>query len=221
MGIIPSIQVSWYFHVPPDFRQELTAQPTHATSDMAYALSRLGPERLSHSAYRMASLFPSQKVVDSGYPGPVLGSDFPVEPPNPFHGMYAAVTRLNPATGTSPSGEGGWYPQEALTVEQALLGFTKNAAYGWFQEDRAGAIEVGRWADFIVVDRNIWEDVSGRSLKDLTVRETWMGGRRVYPRQDFQVKGGPKASFKEAIMAVQTSLAQLFKRMMGGTGQEL
>jgi len=221
MGIIPSIQVSWYFHVPPDFRQELTAQPTHATSDMAYALSRLGPERLSHSAYRMASLFPSQEMVGSGYPGPVLGSDFPVEPPNPFHGMFAAVTRLNPATGTSPSGEGGWYPQEALTVEQALHGFTKNAAYGWFQEDRAGAIEVGRWADFIVVDKNIWEDVSGRSLKNLTVRETWMGGRKVYPRQDFQVKGGPKASFKEAIMAVQTSLAQLFKRIMGGTDQEL
>jgi predicted amidohydrolase YtcJ len=169
----------------------------------------------------MASLFPSQEMVGSGYPGPVLGSDFPVEPPNPFHGMFAAVTRLNPATGTSPSGEGGWYPQEALTVEQALHGFTKNAAYGWFQEDRAGAIEVGRWADFIVVDKNIWEDVSGRSLKNLTVRETWMGGRKVYPRQDFQVKGGPKASFKEAIMAVQTSLAQLFKRIMGGTDQEL
>jgi predicted amidohydrolase YtcJ len=81
---------------------------------MAYALSRLGPERLQHSAYKMASLFPSEKSAISRYPGPVFGSDFPVEPPNPFHGMYAAVTRLNPATGTSPDGESGWYPAETV-----------------------------------------------------------------------------------------------------------
>jgi predicted amidohydrolase YtcJ len=75
---------------------------------MTYALSRLGPERLQHSAYKMASLFPSEKSAISRYPGPVF------EPPNPFHGMYAAVTRLNPATGTSPDGESGWYPAETV-----------------------------------------------------------------------------------------------------------
>jgi predicted amidohydrolase YtcJ len=98
----------------------------------------------------MSSFFPrfqSLEFPESGYPGPVLGSDFPVEPPNPFHGMYAAVTRLNPATGASPAGEGGWYPEESLNVEQALLGFTRNGAYGWFKEGIAGAIEVGNWAD--------------------------------------------------------------------------
>jgi hypothetical protein len=98
---------------------------------MAYALSRLGAHRLAHSAYRMRSLFPSSPpAILSTYPGPVLGSDFPVEPPNPFHGMYAAVTRLNPSTGTSPAGEGGWHPEQKLSVEQALLGFTRNAGYG-------------------------------------------------------------------------------------------
>ena len=185
MGIIPSIQVNptklsthtRCFHI-------LTvSQPTHATSDMAYALSRLGYGRLSHSAYRMSSLFPpsSSSPSESAYPGPVLGSDFPVEPPNPFHGMYAAVTRLNPATGTSPSGKGGWYPRESLSVEQALLGFTRNGAYGWFQEDNTGAIEVGKWADWVVIDWDILADRSGRSLRDVVVKETWMGGRRVFP----------------------------------------
>lgn len=148
---------------------------------MEYALSRLGAERLNHSAYRMRSLFPSMPpITPSKYPGPVLGSDFPVEPPNPFQGMYAAVTRLNPATGKSPSGEGGWYPEEKLSVEQALLGFTKNGAYGWFKEGRMGAIEKGMWADWVVVDRDIFAD-EGRGMKDLVVKETWVGGRRVYP----------------------------------------
>ena len=163
---------------------------------MAYALSRLGPDRLSQSAYRMASLFPSHSIPDTKnrYPGPVLGSDFPVEPPNPFHGMYAAVTRLNPATGTSPSGEKGWYAEEALTVEQALVGFTRNAAYGWFREGSTGAIEVGKWADWVVVDRDISEDESGKSLRDVVVRETWMGGRRVYPPEAAKVMTGGLAS---------------------------
>ncbi|CZT51073.1 related to amidohydrolase family protein [Rhynchosporium secalis] len=164
MGIIPSIQ------------------PTHATSDMAYALDRLGKDRISNSAYRMASLFPSKTTSKKfKYPGPVLGSDFPVEPPSPVQGMYAAVTRLNPHTGTSPAGHQGWHPEESLTVERAVLGFTRNAAYGWFKEGKAGAIEVGNWADFIVIDRDIWADESGRSLRDVVVKETWMGGRRVFP----------------------------------------
>ncbi|TVY68865.1 putative amidohydrolase, partial [Lachnellula suecica] len=123
-GIIPSIQ------------------PTHATSDMAYALSRLGEERLAKSAYRMRTLFPPPTHAFP-YPGPVLGSDFPVEPPSPFAGMYAAVTRLSPVTGTSPDGDEGWYPEERLSVEQALRGFTVNGAYGWGKEDVTGRIEVG------------------------------------------------------------------------------
>jgi predicted amidohydrolase YtcJ len=160
----------------------LTMKPTHATSDMAYALSRLGPDRLAHSAYRMRSLLASpESIIRGKYPGPVLGSDFPVEPPNPFHGMYAAVTRLNPATGTSPNGEKGWYMEEALTVNQALWGFTTNAAYGWFKESLMGSIEVGKWADWVAVDRDILDDKSGKSLRDIQVVETWVGGRKVWP----------------------------------------
>lgn len=153
-------------------------QPTHATSDMAYAVDRLGNDRLSKSAYRMKSLFPSRPRTK--FPGPVLGSDFPVEPPNPFHGMYAAVTRLDPQTGTSPSGRDGWFKEEALSVEQALHGFTRNAAFGWGKEDVAGAIEVGKWADWVVIDRDILADKSGKSLRDVEVRSTWVGGHKKY-----------------------------------------
>ncbi len=135
----------------------------------------------------MRSFFPpSPPTTLSTYPGPVLGSDFPVEPPNPFHGMYAAVTRLNPATGSSPAGEEGWYPEEKLSIEQAFLGFTRNAAYGWFKEGRIGAIETGMWADWVVVDRDIWTD-GGKGLRDVVVRETWVGGRKVWPRDDGEV----------------------------------
>ena len=191
MGIIPSIQ------------------PTHATSDMAYALARLGADRLSYSAYRMASLFPSSIDINSSkFPGPVLGSDFPVEPPNPFQGMYAAVTRLNPATGTSPSGHGGWYPEESLTLEQALYGFTRNAAYGWFRENHTGSIKEGNWADWVVVDRNIFEDKSGKGLRDVVVKETWMGGRKVYP-DDVQQDGGWIMTMAEAVQDPTAPIREL------------
>jgi predicted amidohydrolase YtcJ len=94
--------------------------------------------------------------------------------------MFAAVTRLNPATGESPAGKGGWYPEEKLSVEQALLGFTRNAAYGWFKEGLMGAIEKGMWADWVVIDRELGTD-DGKELRDVVVKETWVAGRRVFP----------------------------------------
>ncbi len=184
----------------------MKAQPTHATSDMAYALSRLGAERLSRSAYRMASFFPAHSAI-SKYPGPVLGSDFPVEPPNPFRGMYAAVTRLSPDTGTSPAGENGWYAEEALTVEQALLGFTRNAAYGWFKDKTTGAIEAGRWADWIVVDRDVLADESGKELRVGVVHETWVGGRRVFPEATADVQEASKGILFKATQLIYRCFA--------------
>jgi len=157
LGIIPSIQ------------------PTHATSDMSYAEDRLGKERTSQEAYRMHSFWPLQ---------PVLGSDFPVEPPNPLHGMYAAVARRSPRTGLdADGGKGSWYPKEALTVRQALEGFTAAPARGAFLEGRAGVIREGSFADWVVFDEPL-EQVAVEDLRSLKVRETWVAGRLVYSRND-------------------------------------
>ncbi|KAH4068520.1 hypothetical protein HBH98_082030 [Parastagonospora nodorum] len=155
LGIIPSIQ------------------PTHATSDMGYAESRLGVNRTMTEAYRMRSLLPLR---------PVLGSDFPVEPANIFEGMYAAVARRNPRTGLDPSGgKEGWYPEETITMHDALQGFTINPAYGAFLENKAGVIDVGAYADWVVLDEPLY-NMDVESLRKLTVRETWVGGKCVYKR---------------------------------------
>ena len=156
LGLIPSIQ------------------PTHATSDMAYAARRLGDERTRAEAYRMRSLLPAR---------PMLGSDFPVEPPNPFEGIYAAVTRKSPRTGSGPPGfEGGWHVEEALSVEEAVDGFTAAVARGGFMEGRAGVIREGAFADWVVLDEDVMA-VGAEALRGLRVRETWVGGRRVYKRE--------------------------------------
>ncbi|KAK0701469.1 amidohydrolase 3 [Apiosordaria backusii] len=157
LGIIPSIQ------------------PTHATSDMAYAEERLGKERIEKEAYRMRSIW------DVG--PPVLGSDFPVEPPNPFEGVYAAVTRKNPHTGMGPPGwENGWYrEQEGLSVEQAFDGFTRGPAKAAFWEQMAGVIREGGFADWVVLDEDVLK-VGEEDIRFLKVRETWVAGRRVYSR---------------------------------------
>lgn len=157
IGIIPSIQ------------------PTHATSDMKYALDRLGPERTDKEAYRMRSLLDIS---------PVLGSDFPVEPPNPFHGIYAAVARKNPGTGHGVDGSNkGWHTDEALDMDQALWGFTGGAAYGAFLEGSAGVIKEGAFADWVVLDEPI-EEMDVEKLRTLKVRETWVAGRRVYAKNE-------------------------------------
>lgn len=155
LGIIPSIQ------------------PTHATSDMPYAETRLGKPRTEKEAYRMRSLLPLN---------PVFGSDFPVEPADIFEGIYAAVTRRSPRTGLdAEGGTKGWYSSETVTIEDALEGFTVNPAYAAFLEGKAGVIETGAYADWIVLEEPL-EAVDLESLRKLKVKETWVGGKRVYKR---------------------------------------
>ncbi|KAA8635150.1 hypothetical protein SMACR_06116 [Sordaria macrospora] len=170
LGIIPSIQ------------------PTHATSDMAYAESRLGLNRTATEAYRMRSLIHDLNVQ------PVLGSDFPVEPPNPFEGMYAAVTRKNPHTGKNANGgDEGWYTKEALSLDEALSGFTKGVAGGMFTEGKTGVIREGAFADWVVLDEPLEvlaasEGDNWEGLRKIQVRETWVGGRKVYDREEEKLK---------------------------------
>jgi predicted amidohydrolase YtcJ len=122
-------------------------QPTHATSDMPWAQARLGPERV-RGAYAW------QRLLSAGVTHLPLGSDFPVERPNPLLGLYAAVTRLD-ADGTSPHGGGGWFPDQRLSRERALRGFTLDACYAAFQEADGGALAPGKWADVSVFDRDL------------------------------------------------------------------
>jgi predicted amidohydrolase YtcJ len=142
-------------------------QPTHATSDMPWAERRVGPERI-RGAYAW------RRVLDAG--GRLaFGSDFPVEEVNPLLGIYAAVTRQD-LDGQPP---GGWLPDQRMTAAEALRGFTADAAYASFDEGRRGTIDLGKDADFTVLDRNPLE-VPPVEIPRLKVRYTVVGGRVVY-----------------------------------------
>ncbi|MDO8863198.1 amidohydrolase family protein [Haliea sp. E1-2-M8] len=141
-------------------------QPIHATSDMRWAGGRLGEERLE-GAYAWASMLEHGVHL-------ALGSDFPVEPVNPWLGVHAAVTRQR--DGLPP---GGWRPQEALTLEQALHGFTLEAARAGFAEADVGSLTLGKQADFVIVDADPFE-VEASDLAGITVLRTVVGGETVF-----------------------------------------
>ncbi len=145
-------------------------QPTHATSDMYWAEDRLGPPRLA-GAYAWNSLHRSGVRL-------AFGSDFPVETVNPLAGMYAAITRQD----SSGWPDGGWLPDERVSRDDALRGFTINAAYAAFMENEVGSISTGKYADFVVFDRDIMQ-VPAPELLTAKVAATYLGGRRVYDAQ--------------------------------------
>lgn len=144
-------------------------QPTHATSDKNMAEDRIGPER-------MKGAYAWRKVIDSGS-HIVGGSDAPVELVNPFHGLYAAVTRMD-RDGNPP---GGWYPEEKMTREEALKAFTIWAAEGQFEEKLKGSLEAGKLADFAILDRDPMK-CPETELKDITALTTVLGGEVVYKK---------------------------------------
>jgi predicted amidohydrolase YtcJ len=152
-------------------------QPVHQTSDRLMAEKRLGPDRL-------AGAYAWQTVLQSGA-RLAFGSDFPVESPNPFHGLAAAVSRQDMAG--EPTG--GWLPQERLTFAQALHGFTLGAAYAGFAEQKIGSLEPGKWADFIFVDRDPTA-VDAQSLARTQVLETWVAGKKVHAIREGAVLSG-------------------------------
>lgn len=146
-------------------------QPTHATSDMNMAEERIGGERIQ-GAYAWRKL----KLAGVRLAG---GSDFPVELANPFHGLYAAVTRQS-RDGLPP---GGWHAEEKLEREEALRLFTVDAAYAAHMEDSVGSLQPGQWADFILIDRN-YLTVAQSEIDDIVVLGTYVAGNRVdAPRQ--------------------------------------
>ena len=144
-------------------------QPTHATSDKNMAENRVGPQRIK-GAYAWRTFLDQGTVI-------AAGSDFPVEHSNPFFGLYSAVTRMD----HEGNPEGGWYPEEALTKEEALRAFTVDAAYAAHQEEVLGNLEPGKWADFILVDKDYFE-VPASEIYKIEVLETWVAGKKVFDK---------------------------------------
>jgi predicted amidohydrolase YtcJ len=152
LGIIPSMQ------------------PTHATSDKNMAEQRVGSDRIK-GAYAWRSYLQQGSRI-------ACGSDFPVESPNPFFGLHAAVTRQD-AAGQPIA---GWYPEQAMSLKEALRCFTLDAAYAGHQENALGSLEPGKWADFIVIDRDLFK-MPAYDIYKTGVLETWVAGRQVFQKK--------------------------------------
>lgn len=144
-------------------------QPTHATSDMPWAEARIGPERI-RGAYAW------QRLKASGARLP-LGSDFPVESVDPRLGLHAAVTRQD----EHGHPETGWYPDQRMSLIEALRGFTQEAAHAGFVEGEVGRLVPGQRADFLLLDADPFALPSSELLK-LPLRSTWVDGKPVYEK---------------------------------------
>jgi predicted amidohydrolase YtcJ len=142
-------------------------QPTHATSDKNMAKDRIGAERLK-GAYAWHTFLKQGSPL-------AFGSDFPVELANPFYGLHAAVTRQD----RENQPVDGWIPEEALSIQQAFRAFTLDAAYAAHQETILGGLTPGKWADFILVDQDIFK-IAGKDIWKTQVLETWIAGEQRY-----------------------------------------
>ena len=147
-----------------------SVQPTHATSDMNWAIKRLGPERIK-TAYAYKQLLQQNGWIP-------LGTDFPVENINPLYTFYAAVERKDlkgfPAN--------GFQPENALSRVEALKGMTIWAAKAQFEEKEKGSIEPGKYADFVILDNDIMK-INGADVPKVKVLKTYVNGEKVYEKK--------------------------------------
>ncbi len=144
-----------------------SVQPTHATSDMYWAEDRVGAERIK-GAYAYKELLEKAGSI-------ALGTDFPVEQVNPMYTFYAAVARKD----LKNYPENGFQMKDALTREEALKGMTIWAAFANFEENEKGSIEVGKFADFTILDKDIMK-VDEKELPNTKVLATFINGEKVY-----------------------------------------
>jgi len=146
-----------------------SVQPTHATSDMYWAEERVGAERIK-GAYAYKTLLEKSKIV-------ALGTDYPVEQVNPFLTFYAAVSRQD----VSGYPAQGFLPEQALTRQEALRGMTIWAAFSNFEEQEKGSLEVGKAADFVILNQDIMT-VAIKKVPETKVQATYINGERVFKR---------------------------------------
>jgi predicted amidohydrolase YtcJ len=144
-------------------------QPLHATEDMHFAEARLGKERMK-GAYAWSTLLDNGIVV-------ATGTDYSVSPYNPFYTLHAAVTRQD----RNNNPPGGWYPEEAMTREEALYAATMAGAYTMHAEDVLGSIEIGKLADFVVIPVD-YMTIPAEDIWKITPDMTVIGGEVVYSR---------------------------------------
>jgi predicted amidohydrolase YtcJ len=144
-----------------------SVQPSHCIDDMRWAAKRIGEKRCA-LAYRVRSFLDAGVQV-------AFGTDWFVEPLNPMLGLYAAVTRQF-ADGTP---EGGWYPEERVTIAQAVACYTRGSAYAERAEDRKGALTPGKLADLVVLSHNLFT-IPSRAILDTRPLLTMVGGRVVH-----------------------------------------
>ena len=147
-------------------------QPYHLSDDMRWMEERIGHER-SRGAYAFRSLLEGGAVLSFGsdWPG-TAASEYPIDP---LLGIYAATTRQT----LSGEPEAGWFPDQRLTIEEALRAYTFGSTWANFMDDRLGTIEVGKLGDLAVLDRNLLE-AQPAELLEARVLTTIVGGRIVY-----------------------------------------
>ena len=156
---------------PEDFKKYkdlgviASVQPNHLLTDMNWAESHIGPARAKHS-------YPWKEFQDNGVPL-AFGTDYPVEPITPFRGVYAAVTRKNEA------GTQEYFPEQKLSINEAIAAYTTGSAYAEFAEGKKGMLTPGMLADFVVLDRDITKVAPPEILKTRVLR-TVVGGKTVY-----------------------------------------
>jgi len=145
-------------------------QPSHETSDMRWAEQRVGPDR-AKGAYAWATM--EKFGVRMAF-----GTDYPVEPISPFRGLYACVTRELPGGGP----QGGWQPQEKISLEDCIRAYTSGSAYGEFMEGKKGELKAGEFADFIVLSNDLTK-TDPHEYVNTKVLSTVVGGHTVYSAQ--------------------------------------
>lgn len=146
-----------------------SVQPTHATSDMYWAKNKLGDERVKY-AYAYKDLLKAAGMV-------ALGTDFPVENINPMYTFYSAVARKD----LNGFPKEGFQMENALTREETLKGMTLWAAYSNFEEKEKGSIEVGKFADFVILDKDIMK-INIEAVPNVKVVATYLNGEKVYSK---------------------------------------